>query len=593
MGIEIIYWMMLRGAKKIIATSRTGIKRNSQKLFFKQLEELGKMMQAFQVDIQIFNENAIYEEEAQQLIKKAESMGQIGGIFQLAVILYDALLESQSVDTFTMVCDPKVDATINLDKLTRQLSYQLDYFVTFSSITCGRGNTGQSPYGYANSVMERICENRRRDGLHGLAIQWGPIGDVGVLADTFDDDRIKQAGLLLQRLPSWLYALDRFLQCQHPVVASVIRMDKQLKTGSSEENVIKQLWAALGIDPKVVPNHVTLGELGMESFVAVELQQRLERDYDISLTLNEVKRITIGELKEFQEGKRDKVKTFALDIKQAKLTLSKIKFEIPIEPITKLNSATEGTPAYFLPPLEGIFSNLLPLIQLLPFPVYGLNWTHELESLKSIKQIALYYMKLMKNIESKDKYNLLSFSFGSAVGLKMCYKKAPVNKLFIIDAFSSEKVKSDLEGLDNESEQEQPLEQIFRFINRNIPKTFHDRIKNDVIRAKGEEERINKLIQSIKDFGDKSINGKDLDKIIRGMAEKGKMLNEFGKKITKRVKEAKKSGIKSKIAQEKLAKRKIDCHVVIIKSTDNTNDLQLVEQEILDTFGLDKEVCFY
>ena len=48
----------------------------------------------------------------------------------------------------------------------------------FSSVSCGRGNMGQSNYGMANSVMERICEKRKRDGLPAVAIQWGAIGDV-------------------------------------------------------------------------------------------------------------------------------------------------------------------------------------------------------------------------------------------------------------------------------------------------------------------------------------------------------------------------------------------------------------------------------
>lgn len=44
----------------------------------------------------------------------------------------------------------------------------------------GYGNTGQTNYGMANSIMERICEKRRADGLPGLGIQWGAIGDVFV-----------------------------------------------------------------------------------------------------------------------------------------------------------------------------------------------------------------------------------------------------------------------------------------------------------------------------------------------------------------------------------------------------------------------------
>lgn len=52
--------------------------------------------------------------------------------------------------------------------------------MVFSSFSCGVGVGGQTNYGMANSVSERICEKRRRDGYSGLAIQWGPIGDVSV-----------------------------------------------------------------------------------------------------------------------------------------------------------------------------------------------------------------------------------------------------------------------------------------------------------------------------------------------------------------------------------------------------------------------------
>jgi len=62
----------------------------------------------------------------------------------------------------------KVVGTKNLDVATRELcSGTLEWFVVFSSVSCGRGNAGQANYGYANSAMERICEQRRSDGLPG------------------------------------------------------------------------------------------------------------------------------------------------------------------------------------------------------------------------------------------------------------------------------------------------------------------------------------------------------------------------------------------------------------------------------------------
>ena len=41
----------------------------------------------------------------------------------------------------------------------------------------------KSNYGWSNSSMERIIEQRREDGYPGIAIQWGAIGDVGVILE--------------------------------------------------------------------------------------------------------------------------------------------------------------------------------------------------------------------------------------------------------------------------------------------------------------------------------------------------------------------------------------------------------------------------
>lgn len=75
---------------------------------------------------------------------------------------------NQSVQSFVDVCEPKIESTKNMDLLSREFCPELDYFVCFSSIACGRGNAGQSNYGYANSAMERICEERVYEGLPGI-----------------------------------------------------------------------------------------------------------------------------------------------------------------------------------------------------------------------------------------------------------------------------------------------------------------------------------------------------------------------------------------------------------------------------------------
>ena len=67
------------------------------------------------------------------------------------------------------------------------------------------------------------------------------------------------------------------------------------------------------------------------------------------------------------------------------------------------------------------------------------------------------------------------------------------------------------------------------------------------------------------------------------------MLIQMRKKIIKRLNDTKK-GIKSKIAQEKLSKRKIDCHVIIIKSIEKPDNLLSIENDILESFGLSIQV---
>lgn len=60
-----------------------------------------------------------------------------------------------------------ISLSCSAPRVTRQKCPDLDYFVVFSSVSCGRGNAGQSNYGFANSTMERICEQRHHDGLPG------------------------------------------------------------------------------------------------------------------------------------------------------------------------------------------------------------------------------------------------------------------------------------------------------------------------------------------------------------------------------------------------------------------------------------------
>ena len=103
-----------------------------------------------------------------------------------------------------------------------------------SSMACFGGNAQQSHYGFANSVMERVCERRRRDGLHGLAIQWGPVGDVGYVCDTMGNES-EINGYVPQRIHSCLEVLDQLLQSEESVICSRVRAVRKGREGTEEK----------------------------------------------------------------------------------------------------------------------------------------------------------------------------------------------------------------------------------------------------------------------------------------------------------------------------------------------------------------------
>ena len=208
--------MVSRGCRKLVLTSRTGIKDNYQLVAVRRLRSSFKGI----VRVVVSTADIATESGARQVILAAKELGAVGGIFNLAMVLKDASLENQTPTTFRDCCLSKVDGTIYLDQFSRVFCPNLEHFVCFSSVVSGRGNAGQTNYGFANATMERICEQRKRNGLAGLAIQWGAVGDVGVVAELLGGNDVVIGGTSVpQRIPSCLEVLDKFLLSSHAVVS--------------------------------------------------------------------------------------------------------------------------------------------------------------------------------------------------------------------------------------------------------------------------------------------------------------------------------------------------------------------------------------
>lgn len=416
-GLELANWLVLRGATKIVLTSRSGIKTGYQSLCIRRWRQSG-------VNVLVSTADATTEKGAKRLLEEANTLGHIGGIFNLAVVLRDAMMENQSEADFKTVCKPKVDGSKYLDIVSRTMAPHLDYFVSFSSVSCGRGNAGQANYGLANSAMERICEARQAAGFPALAIQWGAIGDVGLILETMGGNDTEVGGTLPQRMSSCLNTMDVFLQQPHAVVASMVLAEKRKGAADGNQiNLIDAVANILGIkDSKTVPPTSSLADLGMDSLMGAEIKQTLERNYDLVLSAQEIRALTFGKLVQLGSGEvaaSDTPATNGTNDNQLEYdtTMEIMPRKVLVQMESK-NTDLKKKPVFVLHPIEGVVVALQNVVKQLNAPVYGLQCTST-TPLDSISDLAKYYIKEIKTVQSKGPYTFVGYSFGACVAFEM------------------------------------------------------------------------------------------------------------------------------------------------------------------------------
>ncbi|XP_070505887.1 fatty acid synthase-like [Chironomus tepperi] len=289
-GIELSGWLISRECTKLVLNSSHGVRNSHQALKL-------KLWKSYGVNLIVSTSDITTQGGCYELFQQALSLGPLCAIFNLAGVLRDGIFENLTEKMFHEAMAPKALGTKYLDKVSRVVCPTLKQFVVFSSVACGRGNAGQSNYGMANSVMERIIEDRHRDGLPGKAIQWGAIGDVGMLADFQLANMNKDVGgTLLQSIYSCLEVLDVLLTVEDPIVSSMIVADKK-SNDTKKRNIIDMILKIMGIrDRKSVSMDSTLTQLGIDSLTGVEIQQIIEREFELSLTSQELRSLSLNQL---------------------------------------------------------------------------------------------------------------------------------------------------------------------------------------------------------------------------------------------------------------------------------------------------------
>jgi len=173
-GFETAAWLAEKGAETIVVASRRGALEPGVETRAAALRASGVKLLVEALDV---TDGKAVEALVQKLTREH---GRVAGVMHAAMVLDDGLISGLEPARTRKVLAPKVEGADNLDRATRNSG--LDYFVAFSSVTTMIGNLGQASYVAANGYLQGLMRRRRAAGLPGLAVGWGAIGDVGVLA---------------------------------------------------------------------------------------------------------------------------------------------------------------------------------------------------------------------------------------------------------------------------------------------------------------------------------------------------------------------------------------------------------------------------
>ncbi|XP_065216376.1 fatty acid synthase-like [Planococcus citri] len=418
-GLELIDWLITRGARNVVITSRTGIQNGYQSYRI-------KIWRSYGAKIVISTADITKKSEVKNLLEMGNALGSVAGIFNLAVVLEDHIFYKQTVETFSTVLDPKAIATDHLDQLSRKMCPHLEYFVVFSSVIANYGNVEQTNYGFANSITERICEARQADNLPALAIQWGAIGEVGIVSEFLKHNTsVTIGGYAQQKVKSCLETINYFMKQKNPVVCSRIIAEKR----KTDSDIITTVANALGIkDLKTISLSWTLPELGMDSILGMELKQILEAEFNIFLTPEDLRTMTFAKLYKLKEGDKN-----VLDSGTANRTSTQLQFflnkEISDQLVLRIPfldgkmqqpiSIDENPTVFVFPGIEGLALTMEPLAKNLPVQVLCFQY-HFVEAKDFIRELSNHFSSyILEKLPSEQKFNIIGHSFGTAIAMEV------------------------------------------------------------------------------------------------------------------------------------------------------------------------------
>jgi len=320
LGLSLARWLVDHGARHLVLAGRS-TPGEAAAAEVRALEAGGATIAQALADVAV-------RAEVARLVRAADQLAPLRGVFHLAGVLDDGLVTQQDVARFRRVMAPKIDGAWHLHQLTRDRA--LDHFVLYSSVASLLGSPGQTGYAAANSFLDALALHRRARGLPALSIGWGPFAEVGLAAAReIRGERLADRGMaslsteageavlaaLVVRDEPWVgvVSLDvaRWLDfyptlttsalfgtliaeagpsasgpagdAHHAVVDKLRGLPPPLRLSQLEAVVRHQLARVLQCPPDAIAAHAPFTTLGLESLTGLELRNRIEAETGLRL----------------------------------------------------------------------------------------------------------------------------------------------------------------------------------------------------------------------------------------------------------------------------------------------------------------------
>ena len=266
LGLSICRWMVDRGARYVVMTSRNPKVDVS---WLEEIEALGATVKVFSNDIT--NRNAV--QSAYKTLCK--TMPPIGGIAQGAMVLQDMMFADMDIETVERVMTPKVNGSIYLDEIFHDSP--LEFFIFFSSVAAISGNKGQSIYGAANTFMHALAAQRRQRGVAGSVIDIGCVMGNGYVTRELTAQQqqyLEEVGNIWLSEQDFLTIFAEAVLASAPSATEPMSFLTGLKMQSGENEKVS--WSKNPMFQHLVQKTTVMASVGASKTAGLPLRKQLE-----------------------------------------------------------------------------------------------------------------------------------------------------------------------------------------------------------------------------------------------------------------------------------------------------------------------------